>query len=93
MNNIYLPKEKKCINEYGSHLELADVEKAVPIHLVTGYIHSLNKFQFVLVVYFAISQWPHQLYIRCQKDVNEFLSASDQKRYADTLIQRDTFCK
>ena len=72
MNNMYLPKEKKCINVYGSHLELADVEKAVPIHSVIGYIHHQNKFRFVLVVYFAISQWPHPLYIRCQKDVNEF---------------------
>ena len=77
MNNMYLSKEKKCINVYDSHLELADVEKAVPIHLVTGYIHRSNKFQFVLVVYFAISQWPHQLYIRCQKKMLMSFSASD----------------
>ena len=59
----------KC---YGSHLELADVEKAVPIHLVTGYSHRSNKFQSVLVVYFAISQWPHQLLYIVKKMLMSF---------------------
>ena len=72
----------KC---YGSHLELADVEKAVPIHLVTGYIHRSNKFQFVLVVYFAISQWPHQLYIHCQKKM--------LMSFFPRVIKRDTLTR
>ena len=70
----------KC---YGSQLELADVEKAVPIHLVTGYIHRSNKFQFVLVVYFAISQWPHQLLYVVKKMLMSFPRA----------IKRDTLTR